>query len=66
MESGQQGVLNEESKSKDVMKRYAEKTFGFLQNEEMKERSPGKSESLYSIFCQIKRHKCFQKDVVVV
>ena len=29
-------MLNEESKSKDVMKRYAEKTFGSIQNEEMR------------------------------
>ena len=57
MESRQLGVQNKMSDSKDAMKTSAVKTFGFLQNEEMKERSPGKSESLYFIFCQIKRHK---------
>ena len=36
MESGQLGVLNEESKSKNAMKSYSENTFGSIQNEEMK------------------------------
>ena len=36
MESVQLGVLNGESYSEDAMKRYAEKTFGSIQNEEIR------------------------------
>ena len=36
MESGQLGVLNKDSYSEDAMKSSAVKTFGFIQNEEMR------------------------------
>ena len=35
MDSGQLSMLNEESKSNNALKRYAEKTFGPIQNKEM-------------------------------
>ena len=36
MDSGQLSMLNEESKSNNALKRYAEKTFGTIQNKEMR------------------------------